>query len=78
MLAAIAWSDLLQVVWVSLLAGIGVTASFSLVILGSARAAESRRAGNGAAAAAFAVLSGVALLAFVAGLVFGLLIILNK
>ena len=39
-LAAIDWAALFEVVWVSLLAGTGVTAIFSLVIYGSARATE--------------------------------------
>jgi hypothetical protein len=38
-----------QVIWVSFAAGLGIAVLFSLVILGSARAAEARRTGAGAA-----------------------------
>jgi hypothetical protein len=76
--AAVEWGKLLQVIWVSLLAGIGVTLVYSLVIYGGARAAEARRAGAGAAATAYGALTALALLVFLAGLAFGVAIILNK
>ena len=75
---AIEWGLLLEVIWVSLLAGIGVTLFYSLVILGGARAAEARRAGRGPAAILYGALAILAGLAFLAGLVFGVGIILNK
>jgi uncharacterized membrane protein len=78
MTAAIEWGRLLQVVWVSLLAGVSVTALFSLVIYGSTRAAESRREGRGLAATAygfFAVLAGLSVTAIV---VFGIAVIVRK
>jgi hypothetical protein len=76
--AAIEWDKLLQVVWVSLLAGVGVTALFSIVIYGGARAHESRRLGQGTSATIFTVLAVVSLIAFLSGVVFGVSIILNK
>jgi hypothetical protein len=77
-LAAIKVSELAQVVWVSLLAGVGVILLFALVVLGSARSAEARRAGRDGAATGYA---GAALLAFVvfaAVVVFGVQIMLAK
>ncbi len=60
---------LIEVIWVSLLAGVGVTAVFSLALLGATRSGEARRAGRGASAVGFGalgVLAGVALVAGVA------------
>ncbi len=67
---------LLQVVWVSLVAGIGVTILFSLVVFGTSRAMEARREGeNPAPYGALAVLMMVAFLGTVA---FGIAVILDK
>jgi hypothetical protein len=74
--AAIDWSKLLEVVWVSLVAGIGVTALFSLVVFGSSRAAEARRAGENPAV--YGVLALAGLLGFTAVVVFAITVILNK
>jgi len=78
MLAAVNVGDLLEVVWVSLLAGVGVTLTFSLVVLGSGRSAEARRTGRDAAAICYATLAGLAFLAFAVGLVVGVNIMLSK
>ena len=77
-LAAIAWGDLLEVIWVSMLAGVGVTAIYSLVIYSSGRAADARRAGNGSAAAIFGALAVFAFAVFLAGVITGVTIMLNK
>lgn len=77
-LAAIAWGDLLEVIWVSLLAGIGVTAIYSLVIYSSGRAADARREGDGGAAAVFGALAVVSFAVFLTGVVVGMTIMLNK
>ena len=60
-----------QVIWVSALAGVGISALFSVVIVGAARAGDARRAGNGRAAAAYAALAVVAFLLFAAGVLLG-------
>jgi hypothetical protein len=60
-----------QVIWVSVLAGVGISALFSLVILGSARAGDARRAGHPRAAAAYVALAVVALLLFAGGVALG-------
>ena len=78
MLAAIDWAALFEVIWVSALAGTGVTAIFSLVIYGSARAAEARRDGNGGAAAVYGAVAVLAFAAFAVGLAVGVTIMLSK
>ena len=77
-MGAIHWGTLLQVVWVSLVAGIGVSTIFSVVILASARATEHGRAGRGGTALAFGVLAALALLAFAAGIALGVRVMLSK
>ena len=67
-----------QVIWVSALAGVGISALFSLVILGGSRAGDARRAGLGGAAAAFAALAVVAFLLFAAGVVLGVQVMVTK
>ena len=57
MIAAIDVGQLAEVVCVSLLAGVGITAAFSLVVFGAGRSAEARRAGHSAAATAYASLA---------------------
>jgi hypothetical protein len=75
---AIHWGTLLEVVWVSLVAGIGVTAVFSLVILASARATEYGRAGRSGAALGFAALAALAFLVFGLGIALGVQVMLEK
>jgi len=69
---------LLDVIWVSLAAGVGITTVFSLVVYSGARAGEARREGHSSAATLFGVLAVLALLAFVAGVVIGVSIMLDK
>jgi len=78
MLAALHWSTLGRVVGVSILAGIGVSTVFSLIILASARATEHRRTGNGVAAFGFGVLGTVAFVVFAAGIALGVHVLLQK
>jgi len=70
--------DLLQVVWVSLVAGIGVTGAFAFAILGGARAVDLTRAGRPAEAALFGVVCALALAAVAAAVVYGIVIMSNK
>jgi hypothetical protein len=76
--AAVDAAGLVEVVWVSLLAGVSVTLTFSLVVLGSLRSATARRTGDDGAALAYAALAFIALAVFVAGVVFGVNIMLSK
>jgi hypothetical protein len=78
MLAAVDFAGLVEVVWVSLLAGIGVTLTFSLVVLGGGRATTARREGRDSAATAHAALAVLAFAVFLVGLVFGVNVMLSK
>ncbi|HEY7075260.1 MAG TPA: hypothetical protein VH418_07815 [Solirubrobacteraceae bacterium] len=77
-LAAVKFSELAQVVWVSLLAGVSVILLFALVVLGSARSAECRRTGRDGAATAYAGAALLAFAVFAAVVVFGVQIMLRK
>ena len=70
--------DILEVVWVSLAAGVFVTVAFSFVVLGMARSTEAARRGAGTAALAYAGLAVVAFAAFMATVVLGVQIMLSK
>jgi hypothetical protein len=78
MLAAIEFGQLLEVVWISLVSGVVVTAAFGLVVRESARSAEARRAGESGAAALHATLALLFFAAFAAFVVVGLVIMLRK
>ena len=78
MLAAIEFGQLLEVVWISLVSGVVVTAAFGLVVRESARSAEARRAGDSGAAALHATLAALFFAAFAAFVVVGLVIMLKK
>jgi hypothetical protein len=76
--AAVSPGELVEVIWVSLVAGIGVTLTFSLVVLGGTRYATARREGRGGEALADGGLAAAALVVFVAGVVFGVNIMVSK
>ena len=78
MLGAIDFHALGQVIWVSFVAGTGVTVLFSLVIYGLGRADGARRSGDGSAAIGYLALTAVAALLFAAVVVFGVVVMLNK
>lgn len=67
-----------QVVWVSLLAGIGVSALFSFVIVGAARAGEARRSGRGGLALTYALLAALTFAVFAVGVVLGVQAMVSK
>jgi hypothetical protein len=70
--------DIANVIWVSMLAGVGITVAYSFVVLGMGRASEARRAGNGAAALAYGTIAVFFLLVFAAAVVLGVRIMLTK
>ena len=70
--------DILEVIWVSIVAGVLVTAAFSFVVLGSARSAEARRGGDGRGAILYGTLAAVAMLGFLALVAVALQIMLSK
>jgi hypothetical protein len=67
MLASVEASQLLEVVWVSLAAGVGITAIFSVALYGGSRSEEARRNGREAAAAAYGLLAVATAVVFLLG-----------
>jgi hypothetical protein len=79
MLASIVDGEaLLQVVWVSALAGIGLTGAFSVAIAAAARAGQARRSGSAASAAAWYACTGICALLCGAAVVMGVIVMLSK
>jgi hypothetical protein len=76
--AAVEIGQLVEVIWVSVLAGVGITTAYSFVVLGTGKSAEARRTGHRGAALAYAGLATVFLLLFAAGVVFGVQVMLRK
>jgi hypothetical protein len=76
--AAVKAGDIFEVVWVSLVAGVFVTAAFSVVVLGSARSAEARREGQEAGALLWGAVAVLAFAAFAVTVGFGVHIMLSK
>ena len=69
------WDALLQVIWVSLLAGVGITAAWGFALLGSQRAVETGRSGRPAEAAFYAVVAVAGVAAVVGAIVFAIVIL---
>jgi hypothetical protein len=67
-----------EVVWVSLVAGVGVTVLFSVVVFGAGKAGEARRGGQGGQAVAFSALAVLAMLIFLAAVVLAVTVMLSK
>jgi len=78
MIAAIDVGKLFELVWAAALAGVAVAISFSLVILGAARAENCRRNGRSGSATAYAALSVIAGIVFLGIAVFGISVITAK
>ena len=70
--------QIVEVIWVSLLAGVGITAVFSFAVLGTGRYAEARRARQTGTALAYGVLAVLSLVAFAGVVAFGVQIMLSK
>ena len=69
---------LLQVLWVSLVTGIGVTACYAAAILGATRAIDLSRRGRMAEAAIFGLLGVVAIAVVAGAVVFGIIVMTHK
>jgi hypothetical protein len=69
---------LLEVIWVSLAAGVGGTAAFSIGLAGAARCVDMRRAGRGGEAILFGAVAALGLGVCLAAVVFGLYEITSK
>jgi hypothetical protein len=72
------WGAVLDVIWVSLLAGVGVTAIFSVGILAASRTGDLQRSGHGGPATAYAVLALLAFAAVAAAMAFGVVVMTQK
>ena len=70
--------ELVETVIASLVAGVGVTAVFSMAIWGGARFVDFNRDGRPVAAAAAVAVSVLALAATLAGVVFGIVVMTSK
>jgi hypothetical protein len=66
---------LVQVVWVSVLAGVGVTAAYGLAILGATRALEFGRDGRVGEATLYAAIGIAGIAIFIGAIVFSIVII---
>ena len=78
MIASIDVEALLELAWVAPLSAIAVATCYALVVLGSARAADHRRAGATGAAVGYAALAVVAGLAFAGMVIAAILVIVSK
>ncbi|MES1193942.1 MAG: hypothetical protein ABUM26_06415 [Solirubrobacterales bacterium] len=78
MLAKIDWDTIGELLWAAPLSALAVALSFSLMIMGSARATDAQRAGSGTTAMLYSVVALVSGLAFAAVVVFGVGVIVNK
>jgi hypothetical protein len=78
MIAAIDVGKLVELVWASALAGVGVAACFSLVIIGITRAEDCRQHRRGGSATAYMALSALATLVFFGVVAFGISVIAAK
>ena len=77
-MAAVDFHALGQVVWVSLVAGVGVTVLFSLVVYGADKAGDARRAGQDGHALAYGVVAVAAMVVFSAAVIIGVIVMLHK
>jgi hypothetical protein len=77
-MAAIDFHALGQVVWVSLVAGVGVSVLFSVVIFGADKAAGARRQGEDGQALAYGALAVAAMVVFSVVVVVGVIVMLRK
>ena len=67
-----------ELIGASLAAGIGLTILFSLTIYGLTRFADARRSGRGPAAAVFGTIAAVALVACIAAVGLGIVVMTQK
>ena len=72
------WGSLLEVVVVSLVAGVGVTAVFSVAVLGAVRSVDSARDGRRLAAGTFGAIALVALAGCLVATAYGIVIMVSK
>ena len=78
MLAVVKAGDILEVIWVSLVAAVFVSTVFSLVVVGSARSVEARRNGQGAGVVVWGGMAALAFVLFAGAVAYGVHIMLSK
>jgi hypothetical protein len=78
MFAELDVGQLFEVVWVSLSAGLGMTAVFSLIVYSTSRCGAARRAGHSAAVLGYGALMVACGLVFAAGVVLAVVVMLSK
>jgi len=76
--AIVDWEALLQVVWASAAAGIGVTVVFAIALVGATRAVDMRRDGHALEATAYAALAALAAAGVAAFVVFAIVVMTDK
>jgi hypothetical protein len=77
--AAIEWDKIGELLWVAPVAGLAVAITYSFMIVGYARAGETRRdGGGGVRAMAYTVLGLLSTAAFLAVVTYGVVIIIKK
>jgi hypothetical protein len=69
------WDALLQVIWVSLVAGVGVTAAWGFALLGATRALDNGRDGRLGESLIYGAVGIVGFAAVVAAIVYGVVIL---
>jgi len=72
------WGELLNVIWTSLVGGIGVTAVFAVALYGAVRAADARRNGALGLAVGYWTLMALAMALVLASIVFGVVVMTSK
>jgi hypothetical protein len=77
-LAAIDFGQIGKVIWVSLVSGVLITTAYALVVLGTARSLQARRAGASRASIAYATLAVAMFCVFAVAVGLGLHIMLSK
>ena len=77
-MAAIDFHALGQVIWVSLVAGVGACVLFSLVIFGADKAGDARRQGEDSQALAYGAVAIIAMIVFSVAVVAGVIVMLRK
>jgi hypothetical protein len=77
-LLAVEISQLFEVIWVSVLAGIAITTSYSLVVFGTGRMAAAQREGRRGEAFAYAALAVICFIVFLGGVIYGAKVMLTK
>ncbi len=77
-LLAVEIGQLFEVVWVSILAGVSITTSYSVVVFGTGRMADAQRHGRRGAAFGYATLAVLCFLVFLGGMIFGVKVMLTK